>query len=147
MDDVVFVGSPAKEEHLKSKYLIFNSNLYGGLDAYLETMARVIPDVIDDIWKHCEGYPGTDPRAFAAYMKKCQIETTFYFADVNDKTVEETLRALHAKVELSAFIEQSQGKSPAELQREFAVFWKRLRESPAPLAGLRELTKSRVVGA
>jgi hypothetical protein len=33
MDDVVFVGSPAKEEHLKSKYLVFNSNLYGGLDA------------------------------------------------------------------------------------------------------------------
>ena len=46
MDDVVFVGNPAKEEHLKSKYLVFNSNLYGGLDAYLEEMARKIPDVV-----------------------------------------------------------------------------------------------------
>jgi len=27
-------------------------------------------------------------------MKKCQIPTTFFFADVNDKTVQQTLRAL-----------------------------------------------------
>jgi hypothetical protein len=136
MDDVVFVGHPAKEEHLRSKYLIFNSNLYGGLDAYLEEMARKIPEVVNAIWSHCVGYPGVDdPLAFAAYMKKCQIETTFFFADVNNKTVEQTLRALQTKVEFTAFIEQNQGQSPAALQREFAAFWERVRNSAAPPAG------------
>lgn len=140
MDDVVFVGNPAKEEHLKSKYLIFNSNLYGGLDAYLEEMARKIPEVVHAIWSHCIGYPGvSDPKAFAAYMKKCQIETTFFFADVNDKTVEQTLQALQTKVEFAAFIEQNQGKSPAELQREFGAFWERTRKLPPPQAGAKEL--------
>jgi hypothetical protein len=142
MDDVVFVGSPAKEEHLQSKYLIFNSNLYGGVDQYLEEMARKIPEVVDDIWSHCVGYPGvTDPKAFAAYMKKCQIETTFFFAAVNDKTVEQTLKALRTKVEFTAFIEENQGRSPAELQREFTAFWERVRKSPPPEAGAKELAK------
>ena len=35
MDDVVFVGTPAREEHLKSKYLVFETNFDGDLDAYL----------------------------------------------------------------------------------------------------------------
>jgi hypothetical protein len=147
MDDVVFVGNPATAEHLKSKYLVFNSNLYGGRDAYLEEMARKIPDVVQDIWSHCVGYPGTDPKAFAAYIRKCQIETTFYFADVNNKTVEQTLTALQTKVEFTEFIEQNQGKSPAELQRQFAAFWERVRELPPPPAGLNELKKSRAAGA
>ena len=35
MDDVVFVGTPAREEHLKSRYLVFETNFDGDLDAYL----------------------------------------------------------------------------------------------------------------
>lgn len=148
MDDVVFVGSPATEEHLQSKYLIFTSNLYGGLEAYLEEMARTIPDVVHDIWSHCVGYPGVaDPKAFAAYIRKCQIETTFYFADVNDKTVEQTLAALQMKEEFAVFIERNQGKSPADLQREFAAFWERVRNLPPPLAGAKELAEPLAAGA
>ena len=141
MDDVVFVGSPAREEHLKSKYLIFNSNFYGKLDEYLKEMATTMPQVVDDIWSHCVGYPGSDAEAFAAYMKKCQIETTFFFADVN-KTVEEALRALQTKVEFAAFIEENQGKSAAELQRAFAAFWERAQKMPLPPAGAKEYRKA-----
>src|SRR5271167_4434745 len=39
MDDVIYVGMPACEEHLKSKYLIFESNCDGELDAYLRGLA------------------------------------------------------------------------------------------------------------
>src|ERR1700704_2888516 len=80
MDDVVFVGAPACEEHLKSRYLIFETNFDGDLDAYLARMARETPEFVDSVWKHCVGYPGvTDPRAFVAYIKKCQIDTTYFF--------------------------------------------------------------------
>jgi hypothetical protein len=147
MDDVVFVGAPAKVEHLQSKYLVFTSNFYGDLDTYLADMAAKIPDVVNDIWSHCVGYPGvSDPRAFAAYMKNCQIETTFFFADVNNKTVEQTLRALQTKVEFGAFVEENQGKSPAELQAAFSAFWQRLKRLPVPRAGAKELTRVRVTG-
>src|ERR1700684_2992491 len=81
MDDVVYVGVPACEEHLKSRYLVFETNFDGELDTYLTRMATEIGDVVDAVWKHCVAYPGlSNVGAFIAYMKKCQIETTFFFA-------------------------------------------------------------------
>ena len=104
MDDVVFVGTPAREEHLQSKYLVFETNFDGDLDTYLTRMARETPEEVHAVWKHCVGYPGVqDAAAFAAYMKKCQIETTYFFADVNNKTVQQTLRALRVQSGAGAF--------------------------------------------
>src|SRR5437868_13776254 len=40
MDDVVFVGYPAVEEHLHSKYLVFESNCDGDLEPYLIGLAK-----------------------------------------------------------------------------------------------------------
>ncbi len=136
MDDVVFVGAPSREEHLRSKYLVFESNFDGDLDAYLERMATEIPESVDAVWRHCVGYPGVkDVAAFKAYMKQCQITTTFFFADVNDKTVQQTLRALQTQNELAAFIEQNQGRPPAELQKSFLEFIEKLRSAPEPQPG------------
>ena len=46
MDDVVFVGTPAREEHLKSKYLVFETNFDGDLDAYLAVWRATPPDEV-----------------------------------------------------------------------------------------------------
>src|SRR5580704_13871504 len=92
MDDVVYVGMPACEESLKSKYLVFESNCDGDMDNYLRGLVAAIPEHLDAIWKHCTGYPGiADVMKFLAYMKACQIDTSFFFAAVNDKSVTETL--------------------------------------------------------
>ena len=135
MDDVVFVGAPATEEHLQSSYLIFESNFDGDLDSYLESMVEEMDDVVDAIWSHCVGYPGRDKQAFVGYMKKCQVETTFFFADVNDRTVQQTLRAIDAQQELIAFIAESQGKPAEIIQRAFGQFWDNLQAAPDPLPG------------
>lgn len=136
MDDVVFVGTPAREEHLRSKYLVFETNFDGDLDTYLERMAREAPEDVHAVWQHCVGYPGVkDPAAFAAYMKKCQIETTYFFADVNNKTVQQTLRALKVQSGVAHFIEANQGKSASEIQAAFGQFLEKVRHAPEPLAG------------
>ncbi|MGA7630510.1 MAG: hypothetical protein WCB11_07065 [Terriglobales bacterium] len=136
MDDVVYVGMPSCEEHLKSQYLVFETNFDGELDEYLTRMAREIPADVDALWKHCWGYPGTkDVAAFIAYMKKCQITTTFYFADVNNHTVQETLTALQTQAAVAEFIERNQGKAAAELQIAFAHFLEKLRDAPPPVPG------------
>jgi hypothetical protein len=136
MDDVVFVGTPAREEHLQSKYLVFETNFDGDLDTYLERMAREAPEEVHAVWQHCVGYPGVkDPAAFAAYMKKCQIETTYFFADVNNKTVQQTLRALKLQSGVAHFIEANQGKSASEIQTAFRQFLEKVRHAPEPLAG------------
>ena len=132
MDDVVFVGLPACEEHPKSRYLVFETNFDGDLDTYLRRMATETSEFVENVWKHCAGFPGTgDVNAFIAYMKKCQIETTFFFADVNDRTVETTLDALKTQAALAHFMEKHQGLPAAELQRAFGEFLERLRKSPS----------------
>jgi hypothetical protein len=131
MDDVVFVGHPASEDHLKSRYLVFETNFDGDLDTYLQRMATETREFVDAVWKHCVGFPGTsDAPAFIAYMKKCQIKTTFFFADVNDRTVDSTLDALKAQSALAHFMEKHQGMPAAELQQAFGRFLERLRKSP-----------------
>ena len=136
MDDVVYFGMPSCEEHLSAKYLIFESNFDGDLETYLGRLAREAKEEVDAVWQHCEGYPGVeDVGAFIAYMKKCQLVTTFYFADVNDKTVQQTLRALQTQSAVTAFIEKNQGKPPDELQRGFIKFLEALRNAPEPVPG------------
>jgi hypothetical protein len=136
MDDVVYVGAPACEEHLKSRYLLFETNFGGDLETYLTRMASETPDFVDAVWKHCVGYPGvSDAVAFVAYMKKCQIRTTFFFADVNDRTVEQTRKALHTQSALAHFLEKHQGKPAAEMQREFGVLLHSMTHAPLPPPG------------
>ena len=131
MDDVVFVGHPAHEVHLKSRYLVFETNFDGDLDTYLERMAKETKEFVDAVWTHCVGFPGTDDvNAFMAYMKRCQVKTTFFFADVNDRTVGSTLKALKTQAALADFMEKHQGRTAAEVQRAFGEFYERLRKSP-----------------
>jgi len=136
MDDVIYVGMPACEEHLNSKYLIFETNCDGDLDGYLHGLADSIPDHLDAIWKHCVGYPGVaNRRAFVDYMKACQLDTTLFFADVNDKSVRETLRALQTQTAVADFIATHQGVDATTLQREFIRFAADLKARPLPKAG------------
>jgi hypothetical protein len=136
MDDVIYVGAPAIEEHLQSKYLVFESNCDGDLDTYLTGLAAAAGQHLDAVWSHCVGYPGAANRkAFIDYMKACQIETTFFFAAVNNKSVPETLRALQTQRAVADFIAGHQGMEPARLQAEFADFATRLAAQPLPKPG------------
>jgi len=136
MDDVVYEGSPSCEEHLQAKYLVFESNFDGDLDTYLRRLATEAAAEVECVWQHCDGFPGVrDVNRFVEYMKKCQIETTFFFADVNDKPVQEALRALQTQSAVAAFIEKNQGKPPEELMREFVQFVRLLGEALAPKPG------------
>jgi hypothetical protein len=134
LDDVIYVGMPSCEEHLHSKYLVLECNCDGDRDSYLTGLLKHIPEQIDAIWQHCTGYPGTkDLAAFLAYMRKCEIETTFFFAPVNDKSVTQTLSALQTQRAVAAFIATHQSCSAADLRQDFMVFIGRLAKAPPPL--------------
>ena len=136
MDDVIYVGAPSCEEHLHSKYLVFESNCDSDLDSYLRGLATNIPEHLNAIWSHCVGYPGAvNPQAFIDYMKACQLETTFYFAAVDDRSVPQTLAALQTQRAVADFIASHQGMEPAQLQKEFAEFVAILKAAPLPRAG------------
>jgi hypothetical protein len=147
MDDVIFVGMPACEEHLHSKYLVFESNCDGDMESYLLGLATTAGAHLDAIWSHCVGYPGaSDPRQFIDYMRACQIETTFFFAAVNDKSVSESLRALQTQRAVRDFISSHQGMEPARLQDEFEQFVSKLSAEPIPRAGSTHLSRKLKIG-
>ena len=138
LDDVIYVGMPSCEEHLKSKYLVFECNCDGDRDSYLTGLAQKIPDELDAIWGHCTGYPGSrNLPAFLQYMAKCQIETTFFFAPVNDKTVPQVLSALQTQRVVASFVATHQNCTDAQLQQDFTVFVDRLRKASPPLPAAR----------
>jgi hypothetical protein len=131
LDDVIYVGMPAREDHLKSKYLVFESNCDGDRDSYLNGLAKEIPDELDKIWKHCTGYPpggARDRAAFLAYMKKCEIETTFFFAPVNH------------------FITTHQGMPPAQIQKDILALCDRLASMPDPKPAAVHVERAIVTG-
>ncbi len=123
-----------KEDHLKSRYLVFSCNFHGDLDTYLRNMWAAIADQIRHICEHCVRFDRVhDAESFIAYIKKCQIETTLFFVGSNDEPLAEQLKALYLKQEFAKFAVQHQGVPAAELQKAFAAFVERTR--PKELSG------------
>ena len=137
LDDVVYEGLdvvkliplvvPASRDRLKSAYLVFEANFHGPeLDPYLWSMWDTAQAAIRQIWKHCVGFGQVhDAASFAKYLRRCQVETTFYFNGSNDESLAEQLKGLYLKQELAKFAFENQGKSAQQLQDAFFDFVQR----------------------
>ena len=123
LEDVFYQGKPAIREHLKSNYLVFSSNFHGELDDYLKGMWRTVEPEVRYILSHCVGFSWVrDEAGFIAYIKKCQVKTTFFFNGSTDEALAEQLKSLYLKQEFSEFVFQNQGRSAAEIQAAFRQF-------------------------
>jgi hypothetical protein len=148
LNDVFYESAPAKEEHLKSRYLVFSTNYYGNLEVYLEAMWEHAEDDIRAIWRHCVTFDEVDNAAdFVGYMKKCQVKNHLFFNGSTGDPLAEQLKSLYLKQEFSRFVYENQSKSPQELKQAFQAFIARTRpdnlDAPTWVAGAdEELVKS-----
>lgn len=123
LDDVFYEGSPAKEDHLESHYLVFCANFYGDLETYLTGFWQNAAEDAKRIWQHCVAFDDVkDTASFISYIKKCQLDTTFYFNGSSGEPLAEQLKALYLKQEFTEFVIQNQGASAAELKAAFDAF-------------------------
>jgi hypothetical protein len=123
LNDVFYESSPAREEHLKSKYLVFSTNYHGELETYLKAMWDHAEKEVRDIWQNCVAFDQVNSAAdFVGYMKKCQVRNHLFFNGSNSDSLEEQLKSLYLKQEFSRFVYENQGKSPADLQQAFQAF-------------------------
>jgi hypothetical protein len=130
LDDLPFVSLSAGFERLNSPYLIFEANVDMDSESYFTAMAERSREFVDSVWSHCNGYPGTDNLSdFIRYLSECQLETTWCFADVNDKSVNDTLRALNIQRSVMMFIGKNQGKTGRDLKRAFVEYMNEMRVS------------------
>ncbi len=117
-----------KEDHLKSRYLVFSSNFYcgpnGQVDDYLRDMWNAISDRINEIWGYCYGFEDVnDADSFIAYMKKCQLTATLFFVGSNDDPLDEQLKSLYLKQKFTKFAIANQGRDAADLKQNFQTFY------------------------
>lgn len=122
-------GMP-KQDHLKSRYLVFSCNFHGGpagdLDGYLRGMWQAISGRIQEIWGFCYGFETVhDTDSFIAYMKKCQLKAALFFVGSNDEPLDEQLKALYLKQEFAKFAADNQGLEAAALRSNFRAFIQR----------------------
>ena len=86
-DDDLVVAQP--QDHLKCPFLIFvvdfdaKSGADAERDAYLVELWNTMGQELRDILIFCEGFKSrvTDAASFAAYVARCQLETTMSFND------------------------------------------------------------------
>jgi hypothetical protein len=136
IDDMPQLGFPTDVDHLQSKYLLFETDFDGGRDEWIDAFATSMPDIIDALYRHCVGYPGTtSPAAFRSYLVKCQLHTTLDFAPYGDTPLATVLRALDTQRKFVGFMHATQGKSALELRAAFTDFMKKLEQSPTPAPG------------
>jgi hypothetical protein len=133
VDDLVSEPYPGREDHLKSKYLVFIADFDGPLEQFVSSLVAAIPDVIDSVWSQCVGYPGSSkPLAVLDYIRDCQVDTTLYFGGYPGATVEAALRALLVQRSMIEFIEESRHLPSGELQAAFRSFRARMEKAPTP---------------
>jgi hypothetical protein len=136
LDDLRLQGTPAKEDHLRSKYLVFVADFTGDLPAFVTALATRAGAFVTEVWQHCEGFPGVaDVAAFQRYIERCQIPSTFPFGAYPKSSLADVLRALDTQRRLIGFLEQFQGAPPAELQQAFRTFVTELQHAPLPAPG------------
>jgi len=121
------LGLP-KQDHLKSRYLVFSTNFHGDLDAYLEGMWQAIEADLRGIWQFCWDFDRVhDGRSFAGYMKRCRLDVSLFFVGSTDDPLEEQLKSLYLKQEFGQFVLDHQGMEPAALQQAFRAFMDRVK--------------------
>jgi len=146
LNDVFFQqGDEFEQDHLKSKYLCFNTNFHGDLEPYLINMWDKCEDEIRTVWQYCVGFKLVNSALeFVHYIKECQLKTTLFFNGSNDESLTKQLKALYVKQMFSEFVLTQQGKSASETKVNFKYFLQRVQlnnlESPSWKPGQSELT-------
>lgn len=123
LQDVGYQGYPTILEHLKSEYMVCEINFHGELEPYLAAMLAEVQAEIMALLRHCWGWETVrDSASFIAYVKKCQIDTTFFFVGSSDESLAVQLKSLYLKQEFSKFVYETQGKPVEEIQAAFMEF-------------------------
>lgn len=119
LNDVFYQGSPAEEEHLKNKYIVFNTNFYGDLEDYLKGMWDAAQASLKPLLDYCVAFDQvTTGEDFVDYIKRCQLDVNLFFNGSNDKSLDEQLKALLIKQSMSHFAFMTQ---PFQVQGELGA--------------------------
>src|ERR1700722_9487038 len=126
LDEVAKEFGHFHADQLLSRYLVMDVNFdtdERGLDGFLEDMARSIPETIIPLYSHCVGFEGIE--SFPDYIRRCQIETTFFFVDYAPEArgkVVNVHRALEFQQAFVALTGAVQGANASDARKRVEAF-------------------------
>jgi len=105
---------------MPGRKLLFSTTHDRDVRDYLEQIAARLPGEADEVWGHCEGYPGAAGRAaFVGYLEKHRVTTSLFVSAYPNANLAEVREGLDLRQKLGDFAPRAQSMSPQELQAAF----------------------------
>lgn len=137
VDKLAYNCEPLLADHLQSAYLLWTSCFNGDLDTWLDIVWQNMESELQSILGCCvvyEEYSGL--QGFKNYVKRCQITTSFLFADYQNDTLVDVLEGLKLKKHFNEFIINNQQSDEASLKSNFLRWMEEMENTPSPKLGM-----------
>lgn len=85
-------------------YLLFSAEFDGERDAYVQHLCDRLGHDAHDVWSNCEGYPGTEPGALAAFLLAHHVKPGYTVRAYPDATVDDVRAAFALRERLADFL-------------------------------------------
>lgn len=129
-------GEPSLVDDLKSPYLLWTACFNGDLEPWLDLIWTDMSAELKTILGHCVAYENYfGQQGFKNYVNRCQIETSFLFADYPDDTLEEVLEGLKLKKHFVDFMVDNQQSNAETLKSNFMQWMETMDNTPSPTPG------------
>ena len=91
-------------EELRHEYLLFESNINGTWDQYIDAFSEVVPLRMKAIWGTSYGFPGPLPvEPFKAYIRRNEYVANHYWSAYPGSTTTEIISAEHVEAAVTEF--------------------------------------------
>jgi hypothetical protein len=127
----VVIDNDDKMTRITQPSLAFETNYDGPLDPYLEQLARVASYGVNEIYKHCEGYPdqGTaDLAAFKKYLKDNSVYNNAFYVAYRGRTITDVRNNSRVRDKIENFLDlqkdQFNGLTAGQIKNKIYEFFK-----------------------
>ncbi len=135
IDDVVFNGYPAKEEHLNHAYLVVSVTFDGELEQLVKRIAETGGDDWTKVFKNTVAFPEqVDYESILRHVKACQLTTSFLYVDAEADLVR-TLKALQAQKIIFDMVKTNQSLTTGQRREQIRQTLERINNSEPTVPG------------
>lgn len=114
---VALEGRDGKPVPREPSRLLFASEFDEPLERYALGLCERLGGDAHAIWGHCDGYPGGDPPALAAYLLAHRVRPGYSVVAYPDASVEDVRAAFAVRERLNDFLVRTTGLDSPALQR------------------------------
>lgn len=98
-------------------YLLFASEFDGDRGDYVRRLCERLGRDAHEVWRHCDGYPGADDDALAAFLLEHHVPPGYSVVAYPEATVEDVRAAFALRERLNDFLVRTAELEGAALQR------------------------------